>query len=139
MDISGLKPSANRDSAKTYSIRQLSREFGVTARALRFYEDKKLINPERNGQTRIYSARDRARLKLILRGKRMGFSLIDIQEILDLYSREDKGATQMRASLDKYHRQIETLKQQRIDIDHAIQEMAEGCAWMEEQLKKIEP
>lgn len=121
---------------RTYTIRQLSKEFDVTARALRFYEDKGLINPERKGQTRIYSARDRARLKIILRGKRMGFSLIEIHEILDLYSRGDRGVTQMRATVAKYHAQIETLKRQREDIDQAIKDMQEGCAWMEEQINK---
>jgi DNA-binding transcriptional MerR regulator len=123
---------------RTYSIRQLAKEFEVTARALRFYEDKGLIHPIRKGQTRFYSARDRARLKLILRGKRMGFSLMEINEILDLYSRKDGGVTQMRASLAKYRAQIETLKQQRHDIDHALHEMNEGCAWMEAQLNKID-
>lgn len=124
---------------RTYTIRQLSKEFDVTARALRFYEDKGLINPERKGQTRIYSARDRARLKIILRGKRMGFSLIEIHEILDLYNREDRGVKQMRATVLKYHAQIETLKRQREDIDQAIKDMTEGCDWMEGEIAKLDP
>lgn len=123
---------------RTYTIRQLSKEFGVTARALRFYEDKGLISPERKGQTRIYSARDRARLKIILRGKRMGFSLIEIHEVLDLYNREDRGVKQMRATVAKYHDQIENLKRQREDIDQAIKDMVEGCAWMEGEIAKHE-
>lgn len=140
MEISGLQhPPSARESQKTFTIRQLSKEFGVTARALRFYEDKGLIHPLRKGQTRLYLARDRARLKLILRGKRMGFSLVEIHEVLDLYSRKDSGASQMRLSLSKYRAQIETLKQQRHDIDEAIREMIEGCEWMEAQLAKIEP
>ena len=72
---------------RTYTIRQLTKEFSVTARTLRFYEDEGLIAPERRGQTRIYSARDRARIILILRGRRVGFSLAEIREILDLYAR----------------------------------------------------
>lgn len=122
----------------TYSIRQLSKEFDVTARALRFYEDKGLISPERKGQTRLYSPRDRARLQLILRGKRLGFSLIEIHEILDLYTPKDHGAAQMRATLHKYRGQIETLKHQREDIDAAIKDMAEGCVWLEQQIHDVE-
>ena len=91
--------SHSKDGHRTYSIRQLSKEFDVTARALRFYEDKGLISPERKGQTRLYSPRDRARLQLILRGKRLGFSLVEIHEILDLYTPKDHGAAQMRATL----------------------------------------
>lgn len=123
---------------RTFTIRQLSKEFGVTARALRFYEDKGLISPERKGQTRIYSARDRARLKIILRGKRMGFSLIEIHEVLDLYNREDRGVKQMRATVAKYHAQIENLKRQREDIDQAIKDMVEGCEWMEGEIARSE-
>ncbi len=123
---------------RTYSIRQLSKEFDVTARALRFYEDKGLISPERKGQTRLYSARDRARLQLILRGKRLGFSLVEIHEILDLYTPKDQGASQMKATLVKYRKQIETLKRQREDIDAAISDMQAGCVWLEEQVHKLE-
>lgn len=128
----------HKDSHRTYSIRQLSKEFDVTARALRFYEDKGLISPERKGQTRLYSPRDRARLQLILRGKRLGFSLIEIHEILDLYTPKDHGAAQMRATLHKYRGQIETLKRQREDIDAAIKDMAEGCVWLEQQIHNVE-
>ncbi len=128
----------HKDSHRTYSIRQLSKEFDVTARALRFYEDKGLISPERKGQTRLYSARDRARLQLILRGKRLGFSLIEIHEILDLYTPKDHGASQMKATLVKYRKQIETLKRQREDIDAAIQDMVDGCAWLEGQISTVE-
>ena len=70
---------------RTYSIRQLCREFGATARALRFYEDKGLLDPARKGQTRVYSSRDRARLKLILRGRRIGFTLAEILEVIVLF------------------------------------------------------
>ncbi|MGN6365941.1 MerR family transcriptional regulator [Asticcacaulis taihuensis] len=127
-----------KDSNRTYSIRQLSKEFDVTARALRFYEDKGLISPQRKGQTRLYSPRDRARLQLILRGKRLGFSLVEIHEILDLYTPKDHGAAQMRATLHKYRGQIETLKRQREDIDAAIKDMIEGCVWLEGQINELE-
>jgi DNA-binding transcriptional MerR regulator len=132
------KDLMHKDSHRTYSIRQLSKEFDVTARALRFYEDKGLISPERKGQTRLYSARDRARLKLILRGKRLGFSLIEIHEILDLYTPKDHGASQMRATLVKYRGQIETLKRQREDIEAAIHDMEDGCVWLEQQIHEFE-
>ncbi len=127
-----------KDGQRSFSIRQLSKEFDVTARALRFYEDKGLISPQRKGQTRLYSPRDRARLQLILRGKRLGFSLIEIHEILDLYTPKDHGVSQMRATLVKYSGQIETLKRQREDIDHAISDMQDGCVWLEEQIRKLE-
>ena len=127
-----------KDSNRTYTIRQLSKEFDVTARALRFYEDKGLISPQRKGQTRLYSPRDRARLQLILRGKRLGFSLIEIHEVLDLYTPKDHGVSQMRATLAKYRTQIDNLKRQREDIDHAIHDMQEGCVWLEEQVRKLE-
>ncbi len=132
------KDYALKDGHRTFSIRQLSKEFDVTARALRFYEDKGLISPERKGQTRIYSARDRARLQLILRGKRLGFSLVEIHEILDLYSPKDHGASQMRATLVKYRGQIETLKRQREDIDAAIHDMQDGCVWLEGEIHRFE-
>lgn len=126
------------DAHKTFSIRNLSKEFGVTARALRFYEDKGLIQPERRGQTRIYSSRDRARLKLILRGKRLGFSLVEIHEILDLYTPKDQGAAQMKATLVKYRNQIDALKRQREDLEAAISDMQEGCVWLEQEIHKLE-
>lgn len=133
-----IKDPSLKDGHRTFSIRQLSKEFDVTARALRFYEDKGLISPQRKGQTRLYSARDRARLQLILRGKRLGFSLIEIHEILDLYSPKDHGVSQMRATLVKYRGQIETLRRQREDIEHAISDMQDGCVWLEEQIRKLE-
>jgi DNA-binding transcriptional MerR regulator len=77
----------------TYAIRDLTREFGVTARTLRFYEDKGLINPERQGVTRIFSEKDRVRLNLTLRGKRLGFSLEEIKDIIDMYDPEQPGDT----------------------------------------------
>jgi DNA-binding transcriptional MerR regulator len=124
---------------RVYSIRQLCREFDVTPRALRFYEDKGLLSPERRGLSRIYAARDRARLKLILRGKRVGFSLSEVAELLALYDRQDGGATQMAASLVKFRERIADLRRQREDIANAINELETGCAWMEERLAQVRP
>src|SRR3712207_1609536 len=119
---------------RAWTIRQLCREFEVTPRALRFYEDKGLLAPERRGTSRIYSGRDRARLQLILRGKRVGFSLAEVAELLALYDREDGGAAQMAASLGKFRERIEDLRRQREDIAKAINELETGCAWIEERL-----
>ena len=127
------------DDHRTYSIRQLCREFGATARALRFYEDKGLLTPARKGQTRVYGARDRARLKLILRGRRIGFSLQEIQDMLDLYDRKDGNAQQMAIALRRHRAQIEALKAQREDLDAAINTAEEACAAMEERLTNTRP
>ena len=127
------------DDHRTYSIRQLCREFGATARALRFYEDKGLLTPDRKGQTRVYGTRDRARLKLILRGRRIGFTLQEIQDMLDLYDRKDGNVQQMAISLRRHRAQIDALKQQRDDLDGAIQMAEDACAAMEERLSNLRP
>ncbi len=128
-----------RRPERAFSIRQLCMEFKVTPRALRFYEDKGLLSPAREGVNRVYHNRDRARLQLILRGKRVGFSLADIREILELYDEKDGGATQMACSLKKYRERIVELHSQRDDIDGAIAALEEGCAWLEKQLLDVRP
>ncbi len=132
-------PTDLRRPNRTFSIRQLCLEFKCTPRALRFYEDKGLLSPERRGLSRIYDARDRARLKLILRGKRVGFSLAEIAEMLALYDREDGGATQMAASLVKFRERLDGLRRQREDLDKAIAELDSGCAWIEQKLAEVRP
>lgn len=123
---------------KTYTISELAREFQVTPRALRFYEDKDLLHPARDGLNRVYSTKDRARLKLILQGKRVGFSLIDIREILDLYTLEGHQA-QLKLSLRKSRDQIRNLEKQREDIEDALEMLRKGVVWTEQKLKELGP
>jgi len=107
----------------TYSISALAREFGVTLRTLRFYEDKGLIHPRREGSTRIYTRRDRARLRLVLMGKRVGFSLAEIHDMLDLYDLRDGQVPQMRVAVDRFNEQIALLERQKRDIEQAIDDL----------------
>ncbi len=128
------------DSAhKTYSISELAAEFAVTARALRFYEDKGLLSPSRHGQARVYSAADRARLRLILRGKRVGFSLDEIGEMMNLESMGSGSPLHLNLALKRFGERIDALKQQRRDIDEAIAELETGRAWMQARLADMEP
>ena len=110
-------------AAKHYSIGEMCDAFGVTARALRFYEDENLISPERRGTTRLYTDRDRARLAWILRGKRVGLSLADIKELLDLYDVGDNRRTQRLKTVERCQDQVDRLKEQRVDIDATITEL----------------
>ncbi len=119
--------NAEPTAEATYTISQLAAEFGITARAIRFYEDKKLLQPGRNGQNRVYGRRDRGRLQLILRGKRVGFSLSDISEMLDLYDPNDEGQEQMKLTLAKSRERLAVLEQQRRDIDEVIDELRDSC------------
>jgi DNA-binding transcriptional MerR regulator len=115
---------ADEDAAQLLSIRDLAKEFGVSARTLRFYEEKGLVNPRRAGLDRLYSRRDRARLKYVMMGKVVGFSLDEIREMLDLYDVGDRQVTQLRVAHDKFGERIARLQRQRDEIDRAIAELA---------------
>lgn len=120
-----------RPDRATFTITDLSAEFGVTPRALRFYEDEGLIAPERRGMVRIYSHRDRARLAWILRGKRVGFSLADIREMIDLYDVGDGRQTQRLVAMERCRERIDALQHQKNDIDAAITELTEFLGVLE--------
>lgn len=108
----------------TYSISELSSEFDITPRAIRFYQDKGLLNPRREGQVRIFSGADKTRLRLILRGKRLGFSLAEIQEIFDLYQPQSNNDRQLQLLLDKISERKKSLRQKIRDIDELMADLA---------------
>ena len=108
-----------------YTVTELARGLGTTPRAVRFYEDKGLITPRRAGQTRVYTRRDRGRLALILRGKRLGFSLREVGEWLDLYQHDPSQVDQMRALLDKTRERIVALEGQFADVKTTLKELRE--------------
>ena len=107
----------------SFSIGDLSREFGVTTRTIRFYEDQGLLSPTRNGQNRIYQVRDRVRLKLILRGKRLGFSLKEINKLIALYDAPEGEAGQLRSFIEKIRARRSELLVQKEDIEHVMDEL----------------
>jgi DNA-binding transcriptional MerR regulator len=111
--------SANR----TYAIGELAREFGITSRTLRLYEEEGLLDPKRDGTRRIYSERNRVRLRLILRGKRLGWSLSEIRESFDLYDSKLGEEAQLESMLGKLQLRRETLIAQRNDIDAALRDL----------------
>jgi DNA-binding transcriptional MerR regulator len=115
---------------ETYmSIREMCDAFDVTPRTLRFYESKELLFPKREGQKRLFTNRDRARLKLILRGKRFGFSLEEIRQLLDLYHVNDQQQTQMNRTLEIAHDRLSDLQAQRDEMDSAIEDLREQIKW----------
>ncbi len=122
------------EQARRYTITQLCREFDVTPRTLRFYEQKNLLHPAREGMNRIFSYRDRARLKLILRGKKVGFSLDDIKEMLDLYNLKDGQITQLQVARTKGLSQLENLQEQKVALDDAIADLQRAIEIVEGML-----
>jgi len=115
-----------RPPYRTYSITQLCREFGATPRALRFYEEQGLLSPGRRDTSRVYSYKDRARLQLILQGRRVGLSIAEIRDILDTYD-EEGSAAQDAEALRIHHRRVEQLQEQRRHVDEAIDELKKAA------------
>ena len=109
----------------SFGIGELAREFGVTARTIRFYEDQGMITPRRAGQRRIYAPRDRTRLKLILRGRRLGFSLAEICEIVDLYDAPSGESGQLALLLDKIAARRTDLEAKRRDLEASLADLDE--------------
>jgi len=114
-----------RGETELYGIGELAEELGISQRAVRFYETKGLLQPRRVGLNRVYDRRDRARLLLIMRGKRLGFSLQEIAEYLDLYDRDPEQKLQTRHLLNKVEQAIEDLERKRADIDSTLEELTE--------------
>ena len=112
-------------SGQLYSVTQLGLDLGVSARTIRFYEDKGLITPQRAGNTRVYTLRDRARMILILRGKKLGFTLREVKEYLDLYDADTTHAKQLRLLLKAVRSRIAQLEDQRVALDEALTELRE--------------
>ncbi|TVR82784.1 MAG: MerR family DNA-binding transcriptional regulator [Rhodospirillales bacterium] len=119
--------------ARTYGIAELAEEFGITTRTIRFYEDQGLITPCREGKRRVYRSRDRVRLKLIMRGKRLGFSLDEIREMIDIYDVDRSEVSQLRLVLNKIAERRQALLQQQTDIATMLaelQDLQNRCAWL---------
>lgn len=129
-------PRANEREMTTEptTIREMCDTFGVTPRTLRFYEQKELLFPQRDGQKRIYSRRDRARLKLILKGKRFGFSLEDIRQLLDMYDTGAGETAQLARSYELAEMRLAEMQAQRDELDRSIAELKNQMAWGAEVL-----
>lgn len=120
-----MNSQENAMSQNTYSISELASEFGITTRTIRFYEEKGLVQPERDGQRRIYTPADRVRIKLILRGKRIGMTLAESAEVIDLYDPGTNNAQQLQSLILTVTERRERLEQQKRDIDDMLEGLIE--------------
>ena len=125
------------DSEDLMSIRQMCDAFDVTPRTLRFYEAKELLFPIREGQKRLFTKRDRARLKLILRGKRFGFSLEEIRQLLNLYDIGDQQQTQLQRTYEVAQQRLQDMVEQRDELNEAIDDLKEQLKWGEKSLAQL--
>lgn len=132
--VKTLGDAALSSDAESFTITDLALAFNVTPRAIRFYEDQGLISPQRQGQNRIYSRRDRARLAWILRGKRVGFSLAEVREMLDLYDAGDGRTKQRLLTIERCRERIDALAEQRADIEDMIDELQRFVATLQDMV-----
>ena len=132
----GSRGAAAKDDERHFTIRDLAEEFGCTHRTIRFYEDQGLLKPRREGLARIFSHRDRARLSLILRGRRLGFSIAEIAEMLNLYDADPGHVRQLKLALEKGRARLAQLERQRADIETAIAELRELESIVVEKLRQ---
>ncbi len=130
-----LRVSAMHDA--TMTIREMCDAYDVTPRTLRFYEAKELLFPIREGQKRLFTKRDRARLKLILRGKRFGFSLEEIRQLLDLYDMGDQQATQLQRTYEVAQARLKDMEEQRDELNEAIDDLKEQLKWGEKVIASM--
>ena len=121
-----------------FSITELAKVLGITPRTIRFYEDRGLVTPRRVGTTRVYSHRDRARMSLVLRGKRLGFSLRDIKEYLDLYDDEPTHIEQIKVLRDKVRSRIDQLEDQKAALDETLLELRDIERQSEDALTRLQ-
>lgn len=132
--MTGADPQGGGGGPELFTINQLSEELGLTQRAIRFYEAKGLIAPQRLGAMRVFTRRDRARLRLVLRGIRLGFSLAEVREYLDLYDAEHGQREQVALLLDRVRSRIATLETQQQDLEDALAELRQIARQAEEAL-----
>lgn len=121
----------------TMTIRQMCDAYDVTPRTLRFYEAKELLFPIREGQKRLFTKRDRARLKLILRGKRFGFSLEEIRQLLDLYDMGDQQQTQIARTYEIAHARLADMESRRDELNEAIDDLKDQLKWGEKMIASM--
>lgn len=129
---------STENTEQTFSISELSKEFDITTRSIRFYEDQGLVTPRRQGQTRIYSKRDKVRLKLILRGKRLGFTLAETGRLFELYDADKSSATQLKIMLELIDNKKAHLEQQMDDIKVVLMELVTAERRCRDTLKSLE-
>lgn len=124
-------------TTETMTIRQMCEAYSITPRTLRFYEAKELLFPIREGQKRLFTKRDRARLKLILRGKRFGFSLEEIRQLLDLYHADDQQQTQLARTYEIARTRLADMEEQRDELNEAISDLKDQLKWGEEMIASM--
>jgi DNA-binding transcriptional MerR regulator len=138
-DAASESSTSPDDTDEFTRIGEMAKRFEVTLRALRFYEDRGLIQPRREGTTRLYSRRDQARLKLILLGRRIGFSLREVKQMMDLYDPKGANTRQLKLVLERSQRQLGRLETRRAALDEAIGELTDLMSSVRDRLEAPQP